>query len=268
MAYRGSGGNGANSGTTQAIPPSSDAYASGGYSYVPPDPQSGLEKANLSPEMQALIVETADALQISPTELATFISFETGGTMDPLQSGPTTKWGQHRGLIQFGEPQAKQYGVDFSSPEAALRSQLGKDGAVVKYALDRGFVPGKHNGLNLYATINAGGPDNINASDTAAGGTAGTVADKYYEQMGAHRAKFGGLDWRTGLPDAQTAGSAGANTGIPEEKTPEQKRAEGWQYFAQTLSDPTPQVKMDPITNAQVQDVGFVDLVDFAIPEF
>ena len=69
--------------------------------------------------------QTADALQVPLEDLLTVASFETGGTLDPRQKGPTTKWGQHEGLIQFGEPQREQYGVDLSSPEAALNSQLG-----------------------------------------------------------------------------------------------------------------------------------------------
>jgi len=142
--------------------------------------------------------ETADALGMSMEDLLTAVSFETGGTMDPMQTGPTTKWGQHQGLIQFGEPQAEQYGADFSSPEAALSSQLGAEGAVVKYMLDRGFDPSKHDFMNFYSTINAGSPDRLNASDTAAGGTAGTVRDKVLYQMGDHRANAS--KWMGGSP--------------------------------------------------------------------
>src|SRR5690606_16799416 len=67
---------------------------------------------NVDPRIATGIVETANALGIDPVDLATTISYETGGTFDPTKSGPTTKWGQHRGLIQFGEPQAQQYGVN------------------------------------------------------------------------------------------------------------------------------------------------------------
>lgn len=172
-------------------------------------PPSAMSK--LPPEVRGLLNETAAALKVHPAELAALISYETGGTMDPLKAGPTTKWGQHRGLIQFGEPQAADYGVDFSSPEAAWRTQLGADGAIVKYALAHGFQPGQHNGLQLYSTINAGSPDRINASDEAAGGAPGTVADKYTTQMREHRlnasAEFGmpeGVEfsqWEEGLFD-------------------------------------------------------------------
>ena len=138
--------------------------------------------------MADLIVETALAIGTSPLDLATAISYETGGTFNPQQKGPVTQWGQHEGLIQFGEPQAAKYGVDFSSSEAALMSQLGADGAVANYLRDNGFEPGM-GFADLYSTINAGGPGRYNRTDENNGGAAGTVMDKVNsEEMAAHRA--------------------------------------------------------------------------------
>lgn len=138
------------------------------------------------------ILSTAGALGIDPIDLATAISYETGGTFDPMQRGPTTKWGQHRGLIQFGEPQARQYGVDWSDP---LGSQLGPQGAVANYLRDTGVRPGMGL-LDVYSAINAGGVGRYGASDAAAGGAPGTVRDKVEQQMAGHRQKalsmFGG----------------------------------------------------------------------------
>lgn len=129
------------------------------------------------------IMEAANELGMDPVDLATIISYETGGTFDPAQPGPTTKWGQHRGLIQFGEPQADQYGVDWSDP---LGSQLGRGGAVVRYFRDRGYRPGMGL-LDAYSIVNAGAPGRYGASDEAAGGAPGTVRDKVHDQMGGHR---------------------------------------------------------------------------------
>lgn len=95
----------------------------------------------------------ASALGIDPVVLATAIGFETGNTFDPTQPGPTTKWGKHRGFIQFGEPQAQEYGVDWSNP---TESQLGSNGAVVKYLKKAGVKPGMGL-LDVYSAINAGG---------------------------------------------------------------------------------------------------------------
>ncbi len=146
-------------------------------------------------ELRDLIAQTAAELGMSPVDLATIISYETAGTFDPMKAGPTTQWGQHRGLIQFGEPQAKQYGVDFSSPEAALASQLGPDGAIVKYYRASGWKPGMGM-MDAYSVVNAGGPGRYNASDANNGGAPGTVADKVTGQMSGHRDKalamFGG----------------------------------------------------------------------------
>lgn len=130
------------------------------------------------------ILSTANALGMDPTDLATIISYETAGTFSPTQAGPTTQWGQHRGLIQFGEPQARQYGVDWNDP---LRSQLGPDGAIVRYYRDNGWEPGMGM-LDAYSIVNAGGPGLYHRSDANNGGAPGTVADKVNEQMADHRA--------------------------------------------------------------------------------
>jgi hypothetical protein len=126
------------------------------------------------------ILATADALGMDPVVLATIMSYETGGTLDPLQKGGVTKWGRHRGLIQFGEPQAKQYGVNWDDP---INSQLGPQGAVYKYMTDRGWKPGMSE-LDAYSIVNAGGPGKYNAVDSGS-----TVRQKVETQFGPHRKK-------------------------------------------------------------------------------
>lgn len=152
-------------------------------------------------DIKSGIAQTASALGIDPIDLATAISYETAGTFDPTKAGPTTQHGQHRGLIQFGEPQAKQYGVDWNNP---VGSQLGPDGAVAKYLRDTGVQPGMGL-LDIYSAINAGGVGRYDRSDANNGGAPGTVADKVNNQMAGHRAKamamFGG---------GQTADASGA----------------------------------------------------------
>ncbi len=135
------------------------------------------------------IIETARALGMNPVDLATIISYETAGTFDPMKAGPTTQWGQHKGLIQFGEPQAQQYGVDWNDP---LGSQLGADGAIARYFTDNGWQPGMGM-LDAYSIVHAGAPGRYNASDANNGGAPGTVRDKVETQMAAHRAKALGL---------------------------------------------------------------------------
>lgn len=137
----------------------------------------------MATDLRAGIVETAQALGMSPFDLATIISYETAGTFDPTKRGPTTQWGQHRGFIQWGEPQARKYGVDW---ENATGSQLGADGAIVKYMRDAGFKPGMGI-LDAYSAVNAGRVGRYNASDANNGGAPGTVADKVNNQMAGHR---------------------------------------------------------------------------------
>lgn len=154
--------------------------------WTPTDDRSGAIKA------------AADELGIDAVDLATVISYETGGTFDPDQKGPTTKWGQHKGLIQFGEPQRAKYGVrDGMSFAEQMRS-------VVAYLKDAGVKPGMGI-MDVYSAINAGAPGRYNASDAAAGGAPGTVADKVTGQMGAHRAKAQAMF---------TAGAGGAGGGM------------------------------------------------------
>ena len=131
------------------------------------------------------IFQTAQALGVKPVDLATIISYETAGTFDPVKRGPRTQWGQHRGLIQFGESQARRYGVNWGDP---ISSQLGKAGAVYKYMHSAGVRPGMGM-LDMYSAVNAGRVGRYNASDAKNGGAWGTVRDKVNHQMGGHRRK-------------------------------------------------------------------------------
>lgn len=141
------------------------------------------------PEGLADAIRTsAKDLGISPRDLATAISYETGGTFDPWKKGPTTQHGQHRGLIQWGEPQRKQYGV---TKDSTVAEQMK---AVTQYLRDRGVKPG-HGLLEIYSAINAGSADKAyhNRSDAGNGGAPGTVADKVRSQMEGHKRKADAL---------------------------------------------------------------------------
>lgn len=160
------------------------------------------------------VIDTATALGADPVELATIMSYETGGTLDPQQPGPRTQYGQHEGLIQFGEPQAAQYGADFSNQYDALNSQLGPDGAVAKYFEDNGYQPGMDL-LDMYSIVNAGAPGRYNASDAGNGGAPGTVTDKV-AGMGGHAANmaemFGG-QYLPGATDTPMIGAPATGSG-------------------------------------------------------
>lgn len=148
-------------------------------------------------ELRDAIIATAQKLGIDPLHLATAISYETGGTFDPWKAGPTTQHGQHRGLIQWGEPQARQYGV---GPDTPISDQLV---AVGRYLTDRGVRPGMGL-LDVYSAINAGRVGLYDRSDANNGGAPGTVRDKVNSQMGDHKLKAASL--LGALDDAQALG--------------------------------------------------------------
>lgn len=191
------------------------------------------------------IKSAADALGIKPEDLATAISYETAGTFDPLKKGPTTKWGQHKGLIQFGEPQAEKYGVKWDDP---LNSQLGPDGAVVKYLRDAGVKPGMEL-IDIYSAINAGGVNRYDASDAKNGGAWGTVADKVKYQMDGHRKKALAL---MADPDAKPSPfDAQPNLNKTVEQVPVVDVPPGFEQ-----PDPLQQQQMQPVTNNQPVEVA------------
>jgi hypothetical protein len=165
---------------------------------------------------QEMLIEGAKRRGLDPVDVATAISYETGGKFDPTIKGPTTQWGTHEGLIQFGDPQGEKYGVDFSSPDAAWRTQLNPEsGGVWRYLEDTGVKPGM--GLpEIYSAINAGSVGRMGASDADNGGAPGTVADKV-ASMGPHRekaAQFLGGTWTPtegGGATVSTSGQPGGN---------------------------------------------------------
>ena len=161
---------------------------------------------------QEMLIEGAKRRGLDPIDVATAISYETGGKFDPTIKGPTTQWGTHEGLIQFGDPQGEKYGVDFSSPEAAWRTQLDPtSGGVWGYLEDTGVKPGM--GLpEIYSAINAGAVGRMGASDANNGGAPGTVADKV-AGMGPHREKAAAFLGGTWTPDPNASVSVSTKGG-------------------------------------------------------
>ncbi|MDO5621912.1 MAG: hypothetical protein Q4G24_10625 [Paracoccus sp. (in: a-proteobacteria)] len=129
----------------------------------------------------------AEQLGVAARDLIAVMSFETGGKLRPDTMGPTTKWGQHFGLIQFGQPQGKKYGV---SPDSSITEQVTAAG---RYLQDAGVKAGDSL-ANIYAAVLAGDARKINASDLAAGGVVGNVSDAVGgSQFAPHLARADGL---------------------------------------------------------------------------
>lgn len=139
---------------------------------------------NAAPQREILaqsIMDVSQRLGIDPEDLATAISYETAGTFDPWKAGPVTQHGQHHGLIQWGEPQARLYGV---TKDSSIPAQME---AVGKYLIDSG-VTSRSKLLDIYSAINAGRVGRYGKTDANNGGAPGTVADKV-AGMGDHRLK-------------------------------------------------------------------------------
>ncbi|MGN6146886.1 MAG: hypothetical protein ACTHOP_25230, partial [Mesorhizobium sp.] len=133
---------------------------------------------DLNSELAQAIIDESKRRGADPLDFATLVGFETGGTFDVWQKGPRTKWGQHVGLIQMGEPQRKQFGyAPGITPEAAVKSSF-------DYLEAHGWKSGMSL-LDMYSTINAGAPGKYGAVD---GGT--TVRQKVESaNMAAQRRK-------------------------------------------------------------------------------
>ena len=266
--YADAGGASAGGGAYTPPKPANTAdmkYPTGQYGTAPQgniDAASGMDMgAPVEMDLAGGINETAEALGMDPHDLATMISYETAGTFDPAKKGPTTQWGQHRGLIQFGEPQAEQYGVNWDDP---MGSQLGADGAIVKYFKENGWKPGM--GLmDAYSIINAGGPGRYNASDANNGGAPGTVADKVNNQMDGHRKKAAALlggSFAPG-PGTQVAQNGGMNMQTLAEVAGSPYASPGQKAMAQQMlqqqmqaSDPQKQIAMQ-LQKAQLERAQF-----------
>jgi len=110
-----------------------------------------------SAEDVAALRATAQRLGVSDVDLATLMSYETGGTMSPAKRGGRNN--AHIGLIQFGANEQQTYGAH---ERQSFQEQLG---AVERYLKDRGARPGD-NLLTLYRIVNGGNRDvPVTASD-------------------------------------------------------------------------------------------------------
>jgi hypothetical protein len=156
-----------------------------------------------TPENANAVISAAKALGAKPEDLATVISYETGGKFDTNMMGG--KGGNYQGLIQFGPAERAKYGIKAGM---TIPQQMN---AVVKYLQDRGYKPGM--GIeDLYSTINAGAPGRPNASDGN-----GTVRQHVAKMLAEHSANakaflaaagqntFGANPGATSITDVQAA---------------------------------------------------------------
>ncbi|MDI6026714.1 phage tail length tape measure family protein [Corticibacterium sp. UT-5YL-CI-8] len=164
----------------------------------------------------------------NPRDVAALMSFESNLKPD-IWGG---SGGRHYGLIQAGPSERSTYGI---TPGGSLADQFK---GIEAYFKDRGYKPGM-SGLDLYSTVNAGRPGLHNRSDTANGGTWGTVADKWNSQMGPHFDKADALlgssnEAAAGL-DKLTTSSATAVNGLQAAGKGMESLGGGFENMAQAL---------------------------------
>ena len=147
---------GGEAGQSSPMPSSGPGGTNIGGTRTPFSPAAASESAS---EKQKSIIETANRLGIPPNDLATVISYETGGTFSPAKWGGSG--GKYLGLIQFGPNEQRKYGVHQNQ---SFTEQMK---AVEKFLIDRGFKRWLEQNPNasdqerrtaLYSTINAGSP--------------------------------------------------------------------------------------------------------------
>lgn len=164
----------------------------------------------------AAMKKGADELGIDPVDYATGISYESARSFNPWAKGPVTKWGQHRGTIQYGEPQQKQYGVH---PDQTFEDQVTTSN--VKYLKDHGVKPGMKFS-QIYAAINGGSVNkDLNTLDANTGRTIAdniAIADKEHrpeviKRFGQYFGQPAGFDY-----DKAMSGILGGK--LPKPTTP------------------------------------------------
>jgi hypothetical protein len=115
----------------------------------------------LPQEERMAIFRGAKQLGLDPYEFGAFLSLESGPNMDPNIVGGAG--GRHKGLIQFGQNEQKQYGI------SGEQTRAGQMPAVLQYFEDRGYKPGM--GIaRAYATVLGGNP-NVSLTSKDAFGT-------------------------------------------------------------------------------------------------
>lgn len=151
----------------------------------------------MTPEAIAYLKSKAQAAGYNPDDLLRVMNYESSG--DPTRWGG--KGGKYFGLIQFGAPERKQFGVDTEHPNA--QNQID---ATFKYLSARGFKPGM--GLmDLYSTVLAGSPGHYNRTDGA-----GTVSQHVAKMMGGQPVTAMASAPATETPEPETPGSNAPQT--------------------------------------------------------
>lgn len=160
---------------------------------APPGPQQG-SGAAAGPDAGA-VGQVADRLGISATDLATIISYETGGKFSPSIRGG--KDNNHIGLIQFGNDEQRAYGANQGQ---SFSDQMQ---AVEKYLKARGVRPGDDLST-LYKIVNGGSRDVSGSASDGNGTIDEHVARMRSEHTGGAQKFLGGTSVTSGMTGGAT----------------------------------------------------------------
>ena len=197
-------------------------------------------KEGSSSEVKAL-VQAANDLGVSSKDLATIISYETGGKFDPDIRGGTNN--NYQGLIQFGPEERKKYGV---TSGMSFEDQI--TGPVVEYLKDRFAGVGRSTQgaslSDLYRTVNGGNP-NADLSKSDGNGTIAEHIKRMAANHGASASRFMGDSVEItravkegtvqGNEEAATQRKSEAQAAVTEAQAKVQAAAANAETAAQTL---------------------------------
>lgn len=174
----------------------------------------------LPAEERMAIFRGAKQLGLDPYEFGAFLSLEAGPNMDPNIVGGAG--GRHKGLIQFGQNEQRQYGI--SGPQ----TRAGQMPAVLQYFQDRGFKPGM--GIaRAYATVLGGNP-NVSLTSQDSFGTSVQSMLPRFRKGGDYYANaqrvLGDLPPELGGPGAPVAQSAAPVAAVPTTTAKRRQKAD------------------------------------------
>lgn len=227
---------------------------------VPSTPKGQIDFSQVADserEMARSIAQGAQSLGADPTDYATAMSYESARSFDPWAKGPVTKWGQHRGTIQYGEPQQKEFGV---TPNQSFHDQVTDSN--VRYLQKNGFKAGM--GFDaLYKAINGGKVTaHTSTPDANTGRTIGDnlrLANKHRQEV---INRFGQYFNDPALSTAATPQPSVIQPGAsaPTQITPEEQQAFDARFPVETYSPGY----VDP--NAVTPEQNAQNVID-AVPE-
>jgi hypothetical protein len=241
--YGGGSGYGGGGGRSLPAAPGGPRVASRGDTRGRTAESSEATGAPAGEDAAGAVRRVASEIGVSPEDLATVMSYETGGTMSPSKWGG--RGGNYLGMIQFGPAERQKYGVHAGQSAAEQIHAAGrflKDRGLARWLKDNPDASEEDKRTALYSTINAGSPGRQywNRSDRP-GHTVASHSRAMFAPGSRHRARargyLGGADTATPPRPAERSsevvapgGGGGAVTHRGSGRMPEQSVTDAMAY--------------------------------------